>query len=157
MFSKASGICFRKTWSSAEVINSSVGIEVKLKKNRRVVFPLISGSSSKDSNLIWKSGKKEKLFSKASKTVWLYIRIYKHHFRVWFNPCKVCNQKITISPLDKETILPFPYIYVNIHTMKQNFTIYCHFFFFNLICEYCFQVAIITGGNGEAFFGIHRL
>ena len=52
-------------------------------------------------------------------------------------------------------ILPFLYIYVNMHTMKQNFTIHCYMF--NLIREYCFQVAIIMGEMVKHFFGIHRL
>lgn len=38
------------------MIDSSLGMEVKLKKKRRAVFPLVSGSSSKTSNLIKQEG-----------------------------------------------------------------------------------------------------
>jgi len=39
------------------VTDSSLGMEVKLKKKRRAVFPLVSGSSSKTSNLIKQEGR----------------------------------------------------------------------------------------------------
>lgn len=99
------------------MIDSSLGMEVKLKKKRRAVFPLVSGSSSKTSNLIKQVKQKQKRENKSgTETSSQTPQSAVGNFQMTANTCDTRDLKD--CPAENTIRLVFPFIYASMYSMK---------------------------------------